>query len=202
MKTRCSAIGVALFLLPWVCTAQVTSTTHAFDQSAPDANKYNLDMSQDIIPTENFMYCRWGTLSDQHVATGQQFSLQFDYLTPPPFSQESRDLFILPVAGSIDQFLLSIFPNELALPSASTSWTPPLGPYTSIAGDPITIQPGQVQPDSPQNGTTYFLFRKHEFSPVLLEFQGASLDPNVSKLIIMIHGWNRGQNYDTAVPQV
>src|SRR6266568_5310662 len=189
-------IILALALIPWISQAQVTQSSHAFDPSAPDGNKYNLDMSQDNISAGNFMYCRWGTLCDQHLATGSPFSLQFDYLTPPPFSQSSRDLFILASGTAGDQFQLSAFQNQWPLPSSSSSWTMPLGPGFTILGDPLSVQPGEVQPDSQQNDSTYFLFRKHEFSPVLLEFQGPRLDQNASKLVIMIHGWNRGQNYD------
>ena len=178
----------------------VTAASHAFDPSASDVNKYNLDMSQDNISPGNFMYCRWGTLCDQQLAMGSPFSLQFDYLTPAPASQSSRDLLILASDTADDQFQLSAFQNQWPLPSSSSSWTTPLGPGFSIFGDPISMQPGQVQPDSPQFASTYFLFRKHEFSPVLFEWQGPNLqprlDPNASKLVIMIHGWNRSQNYD------
>jgi hypothetical protein len=200
---KIKTISLAILASAHLLTANagpVTAADHAFDVNAPDVNKYNLDMTQDNISAGNFMYCRWGTLCDQQLANGLPVSLQFDYLTPPPSSQSSRDLFILASGTADDQFQLSSFQNQWPLPSASSSWTTPLGPGFTIFGDPISVQPGQVQPDSPQNGNTYFLFRKHEFSPVLFEWQNPNLEPrldqNASKLIIMIHGWNRSQNYD------
>ncbi len=200
---KIKTISLAILASAHLLTANagpVTAADHAFDVNAPDVNKYNLDMTQDNISAGNFMYCRWGTLCDQQLANGLPVSLQFDYLTPPPSSQSSRDLFILASGTADDQFQLSSFQNQWPLPSASSSWTAPLGPGFTIFGDPISVQPGQVQPDSPQNGNTYFLFRKHEFSPVLFEWQNPNLEPrldkNASKLIIMIHGWNRSQNYD------
>jgi hypothetical protein len=148
---KIKTISLAILASAHLLTANagpVTAADHAFDVNAPDVNKYNLDMTQDNISAGNFMYCRWGTLCDQQLANGLPVSLQFDYLTPPPSSQSSRDLFILASGTADDQFQLSSFQNQWPLPSASSSWTAPLGPGFTIFGDPISVQPGQVQPDS------------------------------------------------------
>jgi hypothetical protein len=174
-------VGLAILIGTPLLTAHadpVTVATHAFDPSAPDVNKYNLDMSQDNISAGNFMYCRWGLLSDFGSPNQGQLALHFDSLTPSPFSQDNKSLFILSSTNATDQFQLSSFGSLWPLPSAS-SWTS-----------------GQLSLPAPQNATTYFLFREYNFSPVLLEFQGAALDTNATKLVIMIHGWNPNQNSD------
>src|ERR1035437_4320959 len=201
MKIR--TIALAIFIGTRFFTAnaaQVTATDHAFDASGPDTNKYNLDMSQDGIAPTSFLYCRWGTLCDQAngVDLWQIFGSGFDYLTPPPYSSSSRDLFILN-SSAVDQFQLSAFGNFWPLPDSSSSWTTPLGPsyLAPVIGDPIVIQPGNVEFTAQFTPSSFFLFRKHQFTPVLLEFQGPRLDANASKLVILIHGWNPSQNYDS-----
>ena len=62
--------------------------------------------------------------------------------------------------------------------------------------DPITIQPGAVRITAQQQTSSYYLFRMHEFSPLLFKWPGLYLDPNVTKLIILIHGWNTSQDND------
>ena len=183
-------LTLVLLLAPFGLNAQVTGTDHVLNSSAPDANKYNLDMSLDSIPAGNFLYCRWGMLADQATAQlGLVPNLFFDYLTQPPYSQANKDLFIVNSSEATSKFLLSSFPNQWPLPSSS-SWTGPSG----------ASQTGQIGLISPQNGNTYYLFRKYHFSPALFEWQGPNLQPRLSQdakhLVIMIHGWNRAQNSD------
>ena len=201
MKIRIIILAILASTLFFTANAApVTATDHAFDPNASDTNKYNLDMSQDGISPGSFLYCRWGTLCDQadNVGLWQPIGLEFDYLTPPPYSSSSRDLLILN-NGALDQFQLTAFQNQWPLPDSSSSWTTPLGPsyLAPVIGDPIVIQPGNVEFTTDFDFSSYFLFRKHQFTPVLFEFHGPRLDPNASKLIIMIHGWNPAQNYDS-----
>jgi hypothetical protein len=113
-------IIVAIFVCARFFTANaapVTATDHQFDPAAPDVNKYNLDMTQDTIDPQSFLYSRWGLLCDQEYSDGRvSLGLKFDYLTALPQSPDCKDLFvlsagILPDQLAPDQFELYSFQN-------------------------------------------------------------------------------------------
>jgi len=105
MKIR--TISLVILVSTYLLTANaapVTAQDHVFNASAPDANKYNLDMSQDTIDPNSYLYCRWGLLCDQEYSDGRvPLGLKFDYLTALPQSPDCKDLFVLSAGILPDQ---------------------------------------------------------------------------------------------------
>lgn len=161
--------------LPHTSNAQV-SLNHSWQPSTSLTNPYGLtDLDQ--FGSGDYGYCKWGNLMDTGGSPSPGYLVHlFNFLTTGPYTYKNPDLFF---SRSLSSLQLIALPVETWI--APKPWSPS---DPSVKGGIVWL---------PQNGDeSAALFRKLHFSNELKdEATNSRLDSSASKLIIVIHGWNR-----------
>lgn len=164
-ETYSNALLRCLFFL--LCPLLWTSNGRALDHSWQPNNPngpYNLT-DLDHFAVGDYGYCKWGNLMDQNT----RGILSFTQLTAPWLDNSNNDLFL---NGGLSAL------NILAYP----------GNWSWFAAGRVDI----TSPTLPPLVHNYSLFRKLHFNNWLKdETTNRNLSVDASKVIVVIHGWNR-----------
>ena len=128
--------------------------------------------------SDGYNYCKWGNLLSNDSSPVFGISMHsFNYLTQAPYSYKNTDLFLTKSLSSLQLIALP----DVAPATTNAHWTPP---SMSEAGSVVWI-PGIGDGNS-------ILFRKLHFKSDLTdEITNTTLGSDSSKIIVVIHGWNR-----------
>ena len=140
----------------------------------------------------------WGNIMSRHDLSPTGHSYTFTRLTPAPYSQLNDDLFFAAWDGASLSHVT--FDSGKDLPPASmVSWFD--GDY-GVSGGAIDVNSSASWPTDPADPA---LVRKLHFRNELLDISSdtpRSLDPNIEKVVVLIHGWNPGSDADSfATPE-